>query len=179
MTTWIALLRGINVGGKNRLPMKDLTALLENIGCSSVATYIQSGNVVFEMTGHKASQLSKLIGEAINKSHGFKPKVHLLSVKELATAVASNPFREAEADPGTLHLFFLSGKPASAKLSEISDAKAESERFALIGRIFYLSAPDGIGRSRLAASAERLLGVDATGRNWRTVTKLLALAKQR
>ena len=177
MTIWIALLRGINVGGHNRLPMKELTALLENIGCTGVTTYIQSGNVVFGKTGSKAGQLSRLIGETIKKSHGFEPEVHLLSMKELERAVQENPFPEAETDPKTLHLSFLSENPASANLSAMNEIKADSERFSLQGSVFYLHAPDGIGRSKLAAKAEKLLGADMTGRNWRTVTKLLALAK--
>lgn len=178
MTTWVALFRGINVGGNNLLPMKDLCKLLDSIGCSRVRTYIQSGNVVFTKDGAKAPQLSKLIGAAVRNDKGFEPKVLLLSAQELERALVANPFPEAEGDPGTLHVFFLSQKPKSAKLSAMNEIKTDSEKFSLSDSVFYLYAPDGIGRSKLAAKAEKLLGVDATARNWRTASKLLELAKE-
>ena len=107
MTTWIALLRGINVGGRNILPMKELTRELEKIGCSNVQTYIQSGNVVFQSSVTRADSLAKRISQAILKSHGFRPGVMVLSAKEVEDAASSNPFPNAEVDPKSLHLFFL------------------------------------------------------------------------
>ena len=154
MTTWVALLRGINVGGNNPLPMKELTTLLEGIGCSRVTTYIQSGNVLFERADSNARQLARLIGETIQKNHGFRPKVLLLSVKDLNNAAASNPFPDAEAEPKTLHLFFLSERPKSAELSAMDEIKLEGERYSLAKDVFYLHAPGGIAPSRLAAKAE-------------------------
>lgn len=179
MPTWIALLRGINVGGHRLLPMKDLTALLEEIGCSDVKTYIQSGNVVFDNAAANAPQLAKHIGKAILDSHDFEPRVQVLTVSEFEDAVTSNPFPDAEDNPKSLHLYFLSKEPESPKLDSLDEIKTESEAWALEGKIFYFHAPDGIGRSRLAARAEALIGVAATGRNWRTVSKLLEIAKQR
>ena len=175
MRTWIALFRGINVGGNNLLPMKELSTMLESIGCSNIRTYIQSGNVVFDKDGIESPQLSRLIGETVLNSKGFEPKVLLLSAKELEGVVESNPFPDAETDPKTLHVFFLSKQAKSAQLSAMREIKAESENFSLAARAFYLHAPDGVGRSRLAAKAEKLLGVDTTARNWRTVSKLLEL----
>lgn len=178
MTTWIALFRGINVGGNNLLPMKDLTVMLEAMGCAFVKTYIQSGNVVFRKSGSKAPQLATSIGKAVLDNHGFEPKVQLLTVKELEKALKTNPFTEGEADPKSLHIFFLGQKPKSPNLKMLNEIKIESESFSLDANLFYLHAPDGTGRSRLAARAEMLLGVDATARNWRTVSKLLELASQ-
>ena len=178
MSTWIALLRGINVGGNNLLPMKDLTAVLEEIGCSNVKTYIQSGNAVFDSSASNAPQLAKTIGKAVLGSHEFEPLVQVLTIRELEIAVASNPFPNAEANPKSLHLSFLAEEPGSPELDSLNELKVESETWALIGNVFYLHAPDGIGHSKLAARAEKLIGVDATGRNWRTVSKLLEIAKR-
>ena len=173
MSTWIALFRGINVGGNNILPMKELTAMLEGLGCTGVKTYIQSGNVVFRKSGSKASQLAKSIGKSVLSAYGFEPKVLFLTVQELENAVRSNPFTEAEEDPKSLHIFFLAEKPKSPNLKALNELKTRSESFSLIEKLFYLHEPDGVGRSKLAAKAEKLLGVSATARNWRTVSKLL------
>ncbi len=175
MTTWIALFRGINVGGNNLLPMK---SLVEEIGCTSVKTYIQSGNVIFSKPGSKAPQLTKLIGETILNHHGFEPKIHLLTLSELEKAIKSNPFPGAEKEPKSLHLFFLSKKPKPLKYESFDKIKTESENYSLNGNIFYLHTPDGFGRSKLAAITEKLLGVDTTARNWRTVLKLMELANR-
>ncbi len=178
MNKWVALFRGINVGGNNLLPMKDLVALLEAIGCTEVRTYIQSGNVVFSSSASTAPQLAKSIGKSVLHSHGFEPVVQLLSVEALGNAVRRNPFSEAEENPKTLHVYFLAEKPKFVNQEALNDIKLESESYRLDENLFYLHAPDGIGRSRLAAKAEKLLGVDATARNWRTVRKLLELAEQ-
>lgn len=178
MSTWIALLRGINVGGNNVLPMKDLAAVLEELGCTDVATHIQSGNVVFEKSRSDATTLSKCIADTVLKNHGFKPRTLVLTVDEIEKAVASNPFTDAEVNPKSLQIFFLSKIPTSPEFEMLDSIKSRSESFALIGKAFYFHAPDGIGRSKLAARAEKLLGVDATARNWRTVSKLIAMAKR-
>lgn len=178
MSTWIALFRGINVGGNNRLPMRDLTAALVDIGCTDVKTYIQSGNVVFRKSSSKAPQLERLIAKAISNGHGFEPRVLLLTVGELESAVNSNPFPAAEVDPKSLHFFFLAEKPKSPGTDQLNEIKTESESFLLNGKTFYLHAPDGTGRSKLATRAEKLLGVAATARNWRTVSAVLDLAQR-
>lgn len=175
--TYVALFRGINVGGKNILPMKELITLLEGLGCREVKTYIQSGNVVFQCQQKEARRLSRQIGTAVNENHGFEPHVLLLIAQDLAKAAASNPFPEAEDEPKSLHLNFLDALPKEPDLPALERLKKENERFKLQDKIFYLHAPDGIGRSKLAANAERLLGVPMTGRNWRTVGKIMELAK--
>lgn len=172
------MLRGVNVGGRNLLPMKDLARTLEDLGCRSVTTYIQSGNLVFKHPNTNASSLAELIGKTILDRHGFQPKVHLMSVSDLVQAANSNPFPNATADPKSLHLSFLSQEPEPIRLESLKAIKAESETYSLQGNIFYLHAPLGIGRSKLAARAETLLGVDATSRNWRTVSRLLELAQR-
>jgi uncharacterized protein (DUF1697 family) len=178
MTTYIALFRGINVGGKNKLPMKDLVATLENVGCQDVATYIQSGNAVFRSGEQDASLLAETIEAAIKERHGFEPRVLLLASEEMETAMRSDPFPEAESEPKTLHLYFLAAAPEHPDLDALEGIKGDRERFVLGDGVFYLHAPDGIGRSKLAANVEKLLGVAVTARNWRTVRKVMEMAQQ-
>jgi uncharacterized protein (DUF1697 family) len=174
METYVALFRGINVGGNNVLPMKDLVAQLENIGSQNVKTYIQSGNAVFQHKEEKASLLSNKIRAPIKKSHGFEPQVLLLKPEEVERAIESNPFPNAESEPKTLHVHFLASMPTNPDLGALENLKSERERFALKDGVFYLHAPDGIGRSKLAANTETSLGVAITSRNWRTVCKVMA-----
>ena len=178
MTTCVALLRGINVGGRHRLPMTDLVALLEASGCVGVRTYIQSGNAVFGTRRTDVSRLANRLTAAVNERHGFAPRVLVLTRKELEQAAAANPFPDATADPKSLHLFFLDGTPKTSALTRLEALRAARERFALRGRVLYLHTPSGFGRSKLAAGAERALGVDATARNWRTVETLLAMTRE-
>src|SRR5215212_4072302 len=178
MKTYIALFRGINVGGTNVLPMKDLASLLENIGSQNVKTYIQSGNAVFQNREENASLLSDKIRAAIKKSHGFEPQVLLLEPEEIVRAVESNPFPEAESEPKSLHVHFLASTPKNLDLGALESIKSERERFVLKDGVFYLHAPDGIGKSKLAANTEKSLGDATTGRNWRTVCRVMAMAKQ-
>ena len=176
MNTYIALLRGINVGGNHKLPMKELVSILEEIGFEDAATYIQSGNAVFRSKRKSAPRISKQIGAAIKEKRGFEPRVHVIGLDELQQAMASNPYPDAEEEPKTLHLGFLEHNPKDADLDAMDELSAANESFSISGCMFYLHAPDGIGRSKLADKAERLLGVSMTLRNWRTVTKVCELA---
>ena len=171
MKTYIALFRGINVGSTRSLPMKELTSILEALGCTNIKTYIQSGNVVFQYEGDEKSLVNRISSE-VKKKREFEPQVLLLTANDIQKAMKVNPFSEAESDPKTLHLGFLTSKPVNPDLKKLESLKTESERFALKGNVFYLHAPDGIGRSKLAASSEKLLGVAMTDRNWRTVCKI-------
>ena len=177
MNIWIALLRGINVGGKNVLKMRDLVAVLEVVGCSDVRTHIQSGNAVFRSAESDATILRTMIENAIRERRGIEARALVLGVEELKEAMDSNPFPQAEDEPSKLHLFFLSEPPQSPDIESINVLKADSELFVLTDKVFYLHAPDGIGRSKLAARVENLLGVDATARNWRTVSKVGEMAQ--
>lgn len=176
MATWIALLRGVG-GGIRPLPMRDLTAALAGSGLKDVRTYIQSGNVVFS-SAKSAARLADEIERCIEKKFGFHSKTFVLSVGELQRAASGNPFPQADKAPQTLHLFFLAKPAKTAQLDAMNELKAKSEQFELTNKVFYFYAPDGFGISKLAAKAERLLGVDATARNWRTIGKLLELAKK-
>jgi uncharacterized protein (DUF1697 family) len=178
MTTYLAFLRGINVGGKNSLPMKELVAILEGFGAQKVKTYLQSGNAVFQGAENISSQLPEQLAAEIRKRQGFEPQVLILQLEAVKMALAENPFPEAEADPGSLHLGFLFSRPERPDLEKLSHLKTESERFHLGDGVFYLHAPEGVGRSKLAASAEKLIGVPMTDRNWRTVCKVAEMAQE-
>lgn len=156
--------------------MKDLVRILEELGCTHVKTYIQSGNAVFR---HRALApgLTKKIRAAVAAAKKFEPAVLLLTHEQLERAAKANPFREGEDDPSKLHLNFLTTKPKKPDLELLEGLRAKAERFELKQSVFYLHAPDGIGRSKLAAKVEKALGVPVTGRNWRTVQKLLELSQ--
>jgi uncharacterized protein (DUF1697 family) len=178
MNIYIALFRGINVGGKNILPTKELVGILEGLGCQNVKTYIQSGNVVLKSNEKNVSELSGSISTEIKKRRGFAPFVLLLSLVELEKMAANNPFPEVKNDPKAVHFGFLASVPKEPDLKTLESLRGEQERFHLIDNIFYLHAPDGVGRSKLAANIERLLGVSMTDRNWRTVCKIFEMAKE-
>ncbi len=172
MTTLIALLRGINVIGNNKLPMKELAALLTGLGLRDVQTYIQSGNVVFHSNAKNKTALAAKISATIEAQHGFAPQVLLLDAAELHKAMAGNPYPAAVSAPRTLHLFFLAETPQHPDLKALEAIRSGGERFKLAGKVFYLHTPDGFGPSKLAARVEKSLGVAATARNWSTVCKL-------
>lgn len=177
MAVWIALLRGINVGGAT-LKMKDLAATLEDLRLEDVKTYIQSGNVVFKSGRKNAARLAGDIRKAIAKAHKVDPHVIVLSQKTLERAAAANPFPEAEDNPKSVHLYFLDSAPKKPDTDKLAATAGKNERFALKGAVFYLHTPEGFGVSKLAERAEKALGVPATARNWRTVGKLIEMAKE-
>ena len=171
MQTWIALLRGINVGGNHIVSMKELAGHLEADGFREVRTYIQSGNVVLQSPERPDDRISDLIG----RWYGFWPAVLALSAEELRQAEAGNPFKT---DLGkTVHFFFCDREPAQVDHALLEALKAPNEGYRLSGTVFYLYAPDGIGRSRLADKiGQALPGVTITARNLNTVKKLLEMS---
>jgi len=173
MNTFVALFRGINVGGNNILPMRDLVGILEDAGLENVKTYIQSGNAVFSCKQGLASGLADKISHMIEQQKGFTPKLLLLDKNEFQAAVNANPF-PCE-DGKLLHLAFLYEKPTDPDLESLAAVKSATEDFRLINKVFYLSAPDGIGRSKLVAKIDKAMEVPVTTRNWNTVRKLLSL----
>ena len=176
VNTCIALFRGINVGGKNVLSMKQLVAILEALGAQSVQTYIQSGNAVFQSKDSDCTRLATPLTSAIKQGLGFESQALVFGPETLAKAISDNPYPELQAGAGSVHFGFLFATPPSPDLRKLDSLRSPTERFHLAERVFYLHAPDGVGRSRLAASAERLLGVPMTDRNGRTVAKIMAMA---
>lgn len=177
METYIALYRGINVGGNYILPMKELRAALAANGFGNPRTYIQSGNVVFEREETAPGALAEELAELTESAFGFRRGIVVFPAALLKEAIRRNPFPDAEAEPQTLHLYFLAETPGAPDFDKMREIKKPGETFELIEEAFYLHAPEGIGRSKLAASAERLLGVAATARNWRAVCKLREMAE--
>jgi len=177
MTRQIALLRGINVGGQKKVPMARLRELMEGLGYEDVSTYVQSGNVVFSSPKKASSVLAAEIENALEAEFGFDVSVLVRSRDELAAVVKANPLKSVAKDRARYHVLFLSGKVAAKRLDTIEPKDFEPQRFVVAEREIYMWTPDGIGRSKLAqALSDKRLGVTVTGRNWRTVEKLLALA---
>lgn len=174
MTRRIALFRGLNVGGKNRVAMKDLRRILEGLGCRNVRTYIQSGNVVFDEPADSEVSAASILA-ALKSGVGVDTTVHILTLAEFRQAAWNNPFAAEEGR--TVHLFFLESVPHGPDLDAIRELCGDSERWRLTDAVFYLHAPEGIARSKLAAAVERKLGVGATARNRRTIGKVLELAE--
>lgn len=156
--------------------MKELSAILGDLGCENVETYIQSGNVVFRSHKKQKDKLAEEIGQRILKKFKFEPKVLLLDVKGLKNAIKSNPFDNKDAR--ALHFFFLDSLSTAPDLERLEALKTESEKFKLNRTVFYLYAPDGIGRSKLVANVEKCLGAPVTARNWNTVSKLMEIVAQ-
>jgi uncharacterized protein (DUF1697 family) len=189
--THVALLRGINVGGNNKLGMSELRRIVASLGHSDVATYIQSGNVVFTAHGDGAgeSALAAGIERSIAETLGLRPRVVVLSCDELARVVRDNPYPDAS-NARLLHAVFLARDPKDELVERMAAAerqaaaKGSRDSARVVGRTMYLHTPDGFGRSELAALLGRSGGpmapsTSATARNWATVTRLLEMCRDR
>ena len=167
----VALLRGINVGGKNVLPMKDLCALFQDAGCGDVETYIQSGNVIFGASASLAKRIPGLLTKAIAAGFGFRVPVVVRTAAELRRVVDGNPF--SRADEATLHVAFLADLPSDARVAALDARRSPPDRFAVRGREIYLHLPNGVARTRLTNQYfDTALATTSTVRNWRTVHAL-------
>ncbi len=174
MNRWVLLLRGVNVGGNAKLPMADLRTMLMRLGLRNVSTLIQSGNAVF--TGIiDADGFEGLLEDEIEQHFGFRSRVMIFSSETFLEIASGFPFPEAQDNPKTGHIWFLADPAPRLSEEVLENLAADTERTAQTEHAFYLHAPDGIGRSKLAASVERLLGVPATARNLNTVTRLAAM----
>lgn len=185
--THVALLRGINVGGRNKVAMADLRAVVTSLGHADVATYIQSGNVVFTARATDPALLAADLEAAIAQALDVRPRVVVVSREELAQVVRDNPY-SAEANPKSVHAVFLGEYPAAEMVDHVADAqrqarlKGSRDTAQYVGRILFLHTPDGFGRSELAALLARPGGPTSvrgagTARNWATVTRLLAMCE--
>jgi len=174
--TYVALLRGINVGKNKRIAMAELRELLTKLGYGDVKTLLQSGNAVFTASAAKPEALERRIKKAIADRFGFDVSVMVRTASELATVVEANPIPEAVSEPSKFLVAFLSAKPAASTIRGIDPVAFLPEQFAVVGRELYLWCRNGINDSKLfAVLNDKGLGVTSTARNWNTVTKLLAL----
>jgi uncharacterized protein (DUF1697 family) len=178
MGTYVAMLRSINVGGRNRIPMADLRALISSLGFGDVVTYVQSGNVVLTGSG-SAPGVARTIEERITADLGLAVPVLVRTKQQLRRTLADTPFGQLDADPKTIHVTFLAERPDPALVAGLQ-AKAGTfgpDSFEVIGSEVHLHCPGGYGETALNnAFFERRLGVVATTRNWRTVTTLAEMA---
>jgi uncharacterized protein (DUF1697 family) len=180
MTIVISMLRGVNVGGHNKINMEVLRALCESLNFEDVATFIQSGNVVFRTKERDLAKVSKRIGDAIEKSFGFRPDVILRTVEEMRGVIARNPFAaRTDVEPNKLLALFLADQPDAEARRRALSVKADREELRVDGRVLYIYFPDGQGRSKLSmAAVERALKISGTGRNWNSVLKLMEMAER-
>jgi len=176
MPTYISMLRGINVGGQKKIKMADLRKFYQSLGYKAVQSYIQSGNVVFQVSEKDTTNLEKTIVTAIRDKYGFDVTVIVRTPQEFNTIVKNNPF--SNKDTGRIYVTFLSEIPTDFPRDRLSSAQNGQEEFQLSEQEIYLFMPDGYGRTKLSNNFfERVLGVGATTRNWRTVNRLLEMAK--
>jgi len=174
----VALLRAINVGGNNKLPMKDLAAMFVAAGCRDVVTYIQSGNVVFSAPAAVLKKLPQTISQTIVRDFGHRVPVVIRSHEELAATTCSNPFLKAGEEEKTLHVAFLADIPAADAVAKLDPQRSPSGRFAVVGRDIYLHLPKGVAESKLTNTwMDSKLSTVSTMRNWATVLKLHEMTK--
>jgi uncharacterized protein (DUF1697 family) len=173
VTTYVGLLRGVNVGGHNKLPMARLRELAAEVG-EDVQTYLQSGNVVLR-SGAKAADVRAALEERLATELGKPATALVLTAAQLRRVRDGNPFPD-ERDPTKLHVVFLAERPPAAKLKAFDPEAWAPEELRVAGTTAYLHLPDGLGRSKLAAAVGKLLGVAGTARNWRTVEALVELS---
>jgi uncharacterized protein (DUF1697 family) len=193
MATHVALLRGINVGGRNKVPMADLREVATSLGHTGVTTYIQSGNVLFTTDSTSTSELASALESAITDRFGIWASVVVLSRDDLARVLQDTP-SPGEPNPKLVHVVFLNGEPPAGLLERIAAAqsaaaaKGSHDTVTAIGHALFLHTPDGYGNSELAQSLFRIVsppskqkheGLAATARNWATATKLLALCDEK
>ncbi|BAC69851.1 hypothetical protein AQJ43_31055 [Streptomyces avermitilis] len=175
MTTYAALLRGINVGGNKKVPMAELRTLLQGLGYGGVATYLQSGNAVFTSDHGDEQSLAAEVGQAIEKRFGFTVDVLVRDHAYLKAVREACPFPAAELEAKQLHVTYFSGPVDAERFASLDQPAFLPEEFRLGDRALYLYAPDGLGRSKLGETLARprlLKGIVATSRNWNTVVKL-------
>ena len=168
---YVALLRGINVGGKNRLPMKELAGIFSDAGCTDVRTYIQSGNVVF--AAENVGGLEQRLSQGIDERLGLRVPVVMRNGAEMRRALRGNPFVKARVPDEMLHVYFLADQPAASAVTALDGERSSGDTFVVAGREIYLHLPSGAARTKLTnVYFDKALGTICTLRNWRTACAL-------
>jgi uncharacterized protein (DUF1697 family) len=180
MAVIVSMLRGVNIGGHNKIKMDALRSLYESLGLRDAQTYVQSGNVVFRSKERNLRALATRIEDAIERDFGFRPKVILRSISELRDVIARNPFATRRGiEPNKLLVTFLAADPGGEARAQALKNRTEPEELRLEGREAYIYFPNGMARPKLSWPAiERVLKTTGTGRNWNTVNKLLEIAEE-
>jgi uncharacterized protein (DUF1697 family) len=179
MPTYIALLRGINVGKHKRIAMADLRALVEDLGGTDVQTYVNSGNVVFDHDETDATSLEHAIAGAIRDRIGHEVPVVIRTAEELAAVVAGNPFPDAASDHKTLHVTFLARTPDAGAVTKLEGAEKGPDDYRIVGNNIYLFYPNKLtGAVFMPHGLDAAVGMVTTSRNWQTVTKLAEMASR-
>lgn len=170
--THVALLRGINVGGKNVLPMKDLAGMFAKVGCTNVRTYIQSGNVIFEAPVG-ALNVAEVVGASIEKRFGFRIPIILRTSRQVLQIIRDSPFIGHGVEEKWLHVYFLASVPKAQAIDSLDSARSTPDTFHVRGQEIYMHLPNGMGRTKLTnAYFDSKLSTICTARNWATVLKL-------
>ena len=178
LSLYVALLRGINVGGKNKLPMKDLAALFVGVGATDVSTYIQSGNVIFRARPAIARSIVAAVTAGIAQQFGHRVPVVLRTAEELADAIEHNPYIAQGVDESALHLLFLADNPTAEGLAKLDPVRSAPDEYIVRGRDVYFNLKTGAADTKLTnAYFDSRLATVSTGRNWRTVLKLRELTQ--
>jgi uncharacterized protein (DUF1697 family) len=180
MTTYISILRGINLGGYRTIKMDALRQLMGELGCSNVKTYIQSGNVVFQSEATDEAVLAQKISEAITSKFGFDVPVLVRNAAEWAEILAKNPFsQENSKDEAFFHITFLAAAPMEENKEKVQAGKTQDDDFCILDKAVYLYCPNGYSNSKLTNGfLENKLKTTATTRNWKTCKELLSMATQ-
>jgi len=174
--THIALLRGINVGGRNKLLMKELVSIFSVAGCENVQTYIQSGNVIFDAAPELALEIPRIITESIHQGYGYNIPVVTRAASQLKLIVESNPFLMAGAAEPERHVVVLADLPEAREIAAIDPVRSPPDEIRISGRELYLRCPNGLARTKFTnAYFDSTLSTTSTIRNWRTTLKLLEL----
>lgn len=179
MNVVISMLRGVNVGGHNKLRMVELKALYESLGHGNVKSYVQSGNVIFSTHERDVEQLAAGIQSAIERRFGFRPDVIVRTAAELRDVVLKNPFATRQGiEPNKLLVTFLVRDPGQEARDKVLAIKIEPDELCMEPREYYIYFPIGMGQSKLPAAAiTRAIKASGTGRNWNSVTKMLEIAE--
>src|SRR5713226_3017736 len=180
MAVIISMLRGVNVGGHNKIKMDALRALYESLKLRDAQTYVQSGNVIFRTDERDISRLAKRIEDGIERKFGFRPSVILRTAAEMRDVIARNPFAKRRGiEPSKLLVSFLASDPDAEAREKTLQIKCDPEELRIEGRELHIYFPNGMGRSKLPwARLEKTLKTPGTGRNWNSVTKMMEMAEK-
>jgi uncharacterized protein (DUF1697 family) len=175
---YLALLRAVNVGGRNKLPMKDLAEVFVEAGCTDVRTFIQSGNVLFNAPARIANQIARTVPDQIEKRFGHRPPIVIRTREQFALVAANNPFLQAGADENNVHVMFLATTPEASRVNSLDPARSSPDAFTVRGADVYLHLLNSVADCKLTnAYFDSKLATISTSRNWRTITTLLAMMK--